>query len=85
MRFIFSKYANSGFNLNNPNTFQDLMKQTGQISIAEIRKMLNDFELEHRITKEEVQALAREVHIRILREKTEFKIFEFHGFQHFIV
>lgn len=85
IRYLFNKYANSGAHLNNPNSFDGLQKQLGSINVAELRKMLQDFELDATISKDEILVLAREVHVHLLHERTELKVFDFKGFQHFFV
>ena len=42
--------------------------------------MLQDFELETTVSKDEILVLAREVHVQLLHERTELKVFDFKGF-----
>ena len=61
LRFLFSRFANTCLPPKDIGSFDKLNLKKEQISLAEIRKLLVDFDLDSRFSIEEVQALFRGV------------------------
>lgn len=54
LRFLFYRYSNTCFSTKEVNSFDKMNLKKEMINKAEIKKMLNEFELDSRITMEEV-------------------------------
>jgi hypothetical protein len=52
--YLFNKYANSISKSNNKGTFDKMGKRASSMSVAEISKMLNDYDLGNLLNKEEI-------------------------------
>ena len=60
-KYLFYKYANSGYSTRSINNFNDLQSKTDSINLAEIQKMLieHNFSKKKDITQEEIQTLIK--------------------------
>ena len=54
MRFLFYRYSNTCFSTKEVNSFDKMNLKKELINLAEIKKMLNEFELDTRVSMEEV-------------------------------
>ncbi len=54
LRFLFNRYSNTCFSTKEVNSFDKLNEKNELINMAELKKLLNEFELDKRFSIEEV-------------------------------
>lgn len=75
-KFLFTKYANSGYSVKAFKNFEELNKKLQTISVAEIMKMLRDHFVTNRIiSKSKISEIARQVHENSTPMPLEYKYF----------
>ena len=84
-RYLFTKYAHSGYSAKKENNFSELSDKMNRISMAELTKMLKDHDIgKHMVSKEELGTLIRLVNVKTT-QKRELIGLSFEGFQEFFV
>ena len=75
-KYLFTKYANSGYSVKAFSNFEELNKKLQTISVAEIMKMLRDHYVTNRIiTKTKISEIVRQVHLNSSPLPLEYKYF----------
>ena len=84
-RYLFSKYANSGFSVKPKGSFEELRHKLDTISLAEAIKMLKDHNItSNQISQVEIASLFRQVNFKILHESNVLSL-NYPGFIEFLV
>ena len=83
IRFIYKKYANSGYG-RKADTFAAFQVNKMKINITDLWTIRRDY-LSKMVSKEELTALIRLVNTVILHNKQETRALEFEGFEHFFM
>jgi hypothetical protein len=84
-KYLFNKYANSGFTNKGASNFDQLTEKAQIIHAGEISKMLKDHNVgKEMITKEQLTALMRTINGRIIKRR-DLSGLQFEGFHQFII
>ena len=76
LKYLFTKYANSGYSVKAFSNFEELNKKLQTISVAEIMKMLRDHYVTNRIiTKAKISEIVRQVHSNASPLPLEYRYF----------
>ena len=85
MKFLFSKYANSGYSLKDVSNFDNISKKAATINVAELGKLLKDHGVDVKdLTKQEWGRLVQLVSIQMMK-RSELHVLDYNGFIQFIL
>lgn len=71
IKYLFVKYANTGHTNKKFKDFGGYQDRADTISIPEMWNLVKDFQLDARIPKDEIPALARAISLQILKDKSD--------------
>ena len=85
LKFLFKKYANSGYSIKDVSNFEKLSKKAATINVPELGKLLKDHGVDYKeITQKEITKLVQLVSTKMMR-KNETKSLNYDGFIQFIL